>query len=249
MKNKFWRNRLILAGILIALSALVYTIHFLIFHDAHHIFIYLIGDVGFVFIEVLLVSLIIHQILSERERRAMLSKLNMVIGAFYSEAGTELLKFFANFDKNPDHISTHLVVDKQWTDEHFEKVRSLIEKREYNLEIDRGNLKQLRDFIVKKREFLLRLLENPNLLEHESFTQLLWAVFHLAEELSHREDIENLSDSDCEHLAGDITRSYRLVLREWVSYMQHLKNNYPYLFSLAMRTNPFDPEAEVSVNE
>jgi hypothetical protein len=50
-------------------------------------------------------------------------------------------------------------------------------------------------------------------------------------------------------LAGDITRSYRLVLREWVSYMQHLKNNYPYLFSLAMRTNPFDPEAEVSVSE
>jgi hypothetical protein len=25
--------------------------------------------------------------------------------------------------------------------------------------------------------------------------------------------------------------------------MKHLKDNYPYLFSLAMRTNPFDHEA------
>jgi hypothetical protein len=29
--------------------------------------------------------------------------------------------------------------------------------------------------------------------------------------------------------------------------MQHLKNNYPYLFSLAVRTNPFDPQATVEI--
>jgi len=29
--------------------------------------------------------------------------------------------------------------------------------------------------------------------------------------------------------------------------MEHLKNEYPYLFSLAIRTNPFDPEASVEV--
>jgi hypothetical protein len=27
--------------------------------------------------------------------------------------------------------------------------------------------------------------------------------------------------------------------------MEHLKKEYPYLFSLALRTNPFDPEASV----
>jgi hypothetical protein len=30
-------------------------------------------------------------------------------------------------------------------------------------------------------------------------------------------------------------------------YMQHLKQNYPYLFSLAMRTNPFDANASAIV--
>jgi len=29
--------------------------------------------------------------------------------------------------------------------------------------------------------------------------------------------------------------------------MEHLKNNYPYLFSLAMRTNPLDKNASVEV--
>jgi hypothetical protein len=30
--------------------------------------------------------------------------------------------------------------------------------------------------------------------------------------------------------------------------MQHLKTDYPYLFSLAVRTNPFDPDAKVEVS-
>jgi hypothetical protein len=29
--------------------------------------------------------------------------------------------------------------------------------------------------------------------------------------------------------------------------MKHLQDNYPYLFSLAMRTNPFDPKASPEV--
>jgi len=90
---------------------------------------------------------------------------------------------------------------------------------------------------------LLRLLENPNLLEHETFTDLLQAVFHLTEELTHREDVKQASDKDLEHLAGDIKRVYSLLVYEWVAYMEHLKAEYPYLFSLAMRTNPFDQDA------
>jgi hypothetical protein len=58
-----------------------------------------------------------------------------------------------------------------------------------------------------KADFLLRLLENPNLLEHESVTKLLRAVFHLAEELSWRQDIAALPDSDLNHLSGDVTRA------------------------------------------
>ena len=89
----------------------------------------------------------------------------------------------------------------------------------------------------------MRLLENPTLLEHESFTELLRTVFHLTEELTFRDDIGRLPDPDKMHIAGDIKRVYHLLVNQWLTYMKHLKDNYPYLFSLAMRTNPFDQKA------
>jgi hypothetical protein len=94
---------------------------------------------------------------------------------------------------------------------------------------------------------MVRLLENPLLLEHESFTDLLWAVFHLTEELDSRDSLEGLPGIDMEHLAGDAARAYERLTGQWLSYMEHLKKAYPYLFSLALRLNPFDPEASVFV--
>jgi hypothetical protein len=105
------------------------------------------------------------------------------------------------------------------------------------------DLDGLQKFLAEKIDFLLRLLENPMLLEHESFTDLLWAVFHLTEELGARGKLQALPQSDYEHLAGDMKRIYGLLVYEWLNYMEHLKSNFPYLFSLAMRTNPFDQEA------
>ncbi len=95
----------------------------------------------------------------------------------------------------------------------------------------------------------MRLIENPNLLEHENFTQLLRAVFHLAEELSYRDDLESTPEADLRHLAGDIERVYGLIVREWVLYMIFLKRNFPFLFSLAVRTNPLDRNAVATVSE
>ena len=48
---------------------------------------------------------------------------------------------------------------------------------------------------------------------------------------------------DYQHLAGDIKRVYGQIVPQWLAYMAHLKRTYPYLFSLAMRTNPFDASA------
>jgi len=245
MKRSNWQVRLGL--VLIALSTVIYVIHFEIFKDPHHIFIYLLGDIAFVPIEVLLVTMIIHRLLTEREKRVMLEKLNMIIGAFYSELGTNLLVYFSNFDPHLDNIRQELIVSNDWTDKEFKIVSKRLKAYDYGIEIDKFDLGYLRDLLVGKRGFLLRLLENPNLLEHETFTELLRAVFHLTEELESREDINKLITSDLEHLAGDIRRAYILLVREWLEYMKYMKDNYPYLFSLAMRTNPFDLSASPEV--
>ena len=233
---------------LVALSAILYFVHFAIFHDAHHVFIYLVGDIAFVPIEVLLVTVIIHRLLNEREKRTRLEKLNMVIGAFFSEVGTKLLTYFSDFDPRLTDIRTSLVVTNDWTHEEFKSVNRRLRKYEYGVEIQKVNLEALQNFLMDKRDFMLRLLENPNLLEHESFTELLRGVFHLIEEVASREDVRQLPDSDYAHIAGDIKRVYVQLVHTWLDYMSHLKDNYPYLFSLAMRTNPFDLEASPVVH-
>ena len=247
MQKTDLRQRVLLGLLLILLSVFFYALHYAIFRDAHHIFVYLLGDIAFVFIEVLLVTLIIHHLLAEREKRAMLKKLNMVIGAFFSEVGMNLLKYFRGFDTKAGEISERLLVDGKWSPEHFAQMQAELNSHDYKIDSRLGDLKGLQEFLISKRDFLLGLLENPNLLEHDEFTELLWAVFHLAEELSHRTTIEGLPNTDYNHLSGDIRRAHRLLVREWLSHMEHLKSDYPYLFSLAVRTNPFDPNASVQV--
>lgn len=233
--------------LLILLSAAVYYVHFLIFRDAHHIFIYLIGDVAFVFIEVLLVTLVLHQLLHFREKRSLLKKLNMVIGAFFSEVGTELLKAFSDLDLEAGKVKGRLLVKSDWRESDFLSVKKEFIRHVPKIDINNKELQDLKNFLVGKRPFLLGLLENPNLLEHDSFTDLLWAVFHFTEELDNRGDLTGLPESDYNHLKGDIERVYLRLISEWLDYISHLKTNYPYLFSLAVRTNPFDSKASVIV--
>jgi hypothetical protein len=245
--SRFYNWQIVLALALIVSSVILYFIHFAIFGDPHHIFIYMVGDIAFVPIEVLLVTLVVHRVLSRREKRAMLEKLNMVIGVFFSEVGTGLLTVFSDSDPKLDEIKGRLICCTDWSDREFSDASKLLKGHDYGIAIEKVDLKDLRALLIKKREGLMRLLENPNLLEHDSFTQLLQAVFHLTEELANRDDLDQLPDSDRAHLAGDVKRSYVLLVSEWIDYMKHLKNNYPYLFSLAMRTNPFDESASAVV--
>ncbi len=241
MRTVKWQ--LILGIILISMSVLFYAFHYAIFRDTHHIFIYLVGDIAFVPIEVFLVTVIIHRLLNEREKKALLTKLNMVIGAFFSEVGTKLLAYLSDYDTNSNVLIEHLSGVKEWMARDFKDTYKKFKGYQSDIKIDSENFRSLKDFLIKRREFLLRLLENPNLLEHESFTDLLWAVFHLTEELEKREDFERIPGVDREHLIGDTKRAYNAMILEWIAYMKHLKNNYPYLFSLAVRTNPFDLKA------
>jgi len=241
LRRLSWQVRL---GItLIALSAALYWLHYAIFRDPHHIFLYMVGDVAFVPIEVLLVTLIVHQILAAREKRSRLEKLSMVIGTFFSEVGTHLLTLLSDADPALEEIRADLVVDAGWTHAEYHRVSPLLRARGYVVDIDTVDLDDLRAFLTSRRNFLLGLLQNPTLLEHESFTELLRAVFHLTEELGSRKDLAGLPDSDRQHIRGDVVRVYSLIVSEWLDYMRHLKDNYPYLFSLAMRMNPFDETA------
>jgi len=171
----------------------------------------------------------------------------MVIGSFFSEIGTPLLKLLPNFDPNRGELSRELDLASQWSDRDFSNAIKYLNKRDYAIQIQKDKLEELRNFLLGKRILLLRIVENPNLFEHESFTDLLQAMFHLTDELAQRDDVRKLPDTDYEHLANDIQRAYIMLISEWLAYLQHLKDNYPYFYSLAVRTNPLNPDASPEV--
>ncbi len=241
MKPYNWQ--ITLGIILLIFSAIVYLLHYIIFRDPYHIFIYLIGDIAFVFIEVLLVTLVIHSLLTMKEKKKRLEKLNMLIGTFFSEVGTKLLVYFSDSNPNLKKIKKDLIIEADWSEKEFQEVSKKLRKYLYGIDVKQINISVFRNFLIEKNDFLVRLLENPNLLEHESFTELLRAVFHLDEELRSRKNIEKLPENDLKHISGDIKRAYVLLVHQWLMYMRYLKDNYPYLFSLAMRLNPFDETA------
>ncbi|MFC1754759.1 hypothetical protein ACFL96_15415, partial [Thermoproteota archaeon] len=173
-----------------------------------------------------------------------LKKLNMIIGVFFSEVGTDLISYFSVSDPQAGDIQKKLLLNVQWTPKLFLSTRECLAAYNYNITITKEDVIKLRQFLLSKRDFLLGLLANPNLFEHDAFTDLLWAVFHLTEELLHRERIKECSEKDLEHIQNDIKRAYCILVKEWLVYMQHLQLDYPYLFSLAVRTNPFDRNAK-----
>jgi hypothetical protein len=241
-------KKLLFGMSLIVLSVLFYLLDYLLFRSARDLIFYTIMDIAFMFIQVLLVTIIIQELLDIREKQERMQKLNTVIGVFFSEFGTDLLSYFSDLDHNLGTIRNDLLVSAQWTDDQFSKVMKQLGSYTYKVEPEKIDLEKLKQYLLVKRDFLLVMMENPNLMEHERFTELLLSVFHLGEELKLRKTIEDLPCEDCDHIAVDINRAYQMLVREWISYMKHLKDNFPYLFSLAMRTNPFDQDASVIVS-
>jgi hypothetical protein len=240
---KFFTWKIQLALVLLGASAVFYALNYLVFQNFSYMSRLFLGQLGFLPISVLLVTIILNQLLAQRSKAAKLAKLNMVIGAFFSEAGTTLLKTLSAYDRHLADLQRQAAHISQWAGPDFARFSQGLAQEDFEIRFQAGDLEDLRNFLVKKRDFLLRLIENPNLLEHDSFSGLLLAVFHLTEELLQRPSLEHLSAPDQQHLATDAQRAYVLLLQEWLAYMAHLQRHYPYLFSLALRTNPFDPLA------
>jgi hypothetical protein len=209
----------------------------------------MIGDFGFLFLDVLLVLLIIERLLTSREKKSIMHKLNMVIGTFFSEVGMELLHSFSDFTENAEELEKDILINPQWDKKRFQQAQAKAIAFKYKIVFDAKKVEELRDFLNNKHSFLVRLLENPILLDNQQFTDLLWAVFHLSEELNFRKSLHELPETDIAHLKTDLRRAYSQIVSEWIKYAAHLKNRYPFLYSLAARINPLNPNASPIVQE
>lgn len=220
-------------------SIIVYVLEVLLFHNSHETVFLIFQDVAFLPVEVILVSFILEKYLKRRETQEKFRKMQIVISAFYMDVGTPLIENFSRFNTNFQILKEEFAVEEDLIDNEKEKIFKLVNDFDYAIDSRVGDLVDLKNFLKTKKKYILGMFENPNLLEHDYFTDMLWSVYHVLDELENRDTLIGLPVNDMDHLSLDIKRAYQLVVKEWVKYMIHLKNEYPYLFSLAIRKNPF----------
>jgi len=242
-KEKYIMNRKLrtplIVVLLVLLSLLVYMVQFLIFRRPADSGFYFLEDLAFVPISVLLVTLGVNAVLNSHDRQAVLEKVSIVVNEFYAEAGTDLILGFRSYMVNFDEMAAKLELNGRWTDPDFDAARKYLALQPIEIDIGSNDLNELKRLLETKKDQLLRLFENANLMEHDSFTDMLWAVYHVYDELRSRDSFDSLPAADIRHLNTDIQRADKLLLLEWIDSMRALKGRYPYLYSLAVRKCPF----------
>ena len=225
---------------LILLSLFLHFLHVVIFKDLHHTLIFLFADIAFIPMEVFFTTLVIERLLEKRESHHVKEKLNMLVGVFYAEIGTQLLSYFVEQDDNVYVCKKLRVQDPSvWDENYFKRLQELNSTYHYEVSLDKVDLKQLHDILHEGKNLLITLVTNESLHDHETFTEMLMLVLHLNEELDMR-DYESLTETEKLHLTHDMEALYRYLTYEWCHYLNYLSKNYPGLFSTAIMLSPFN---------
>ena len=239
---KHHRATLILSIGLLIVSCFVFKFQLDVFQRPNDTFFYLMQDLAFLPLDVLFVTLILERVLAWRDKMDKKRIIHVVISAFFSEMGTSAIKKLSGFNTDLAEMKDHVEITTAWTLHDFDELARFAKSRNYSVDSSTANIQDMKDFLLQNKAFLLSIFENTNLLEHATFTDTLWAMFHLVEELQSRSDLSNLPQEDLAHLSVDISRCFKSIFVEWIYYMKRLKKQYPFLYSLAIRKNPFFEE-------
>ncbi|MCX7614641.1 MAG: hypothetical protein N2Z65_02650 [Clostridiales bacterium] len=242
-------SNVILSLILVVTSAAIYTLQLIQFNSPRDTVFYFLQDMAFLPLQVAIVTIVLGRILKSREKRERLKKINMAISAFFSEVGTSIIIKIVKFNIMLENLQSDLDINGKWTKRDFQRAIRLIKNYDFSIDYQVCSLQELKILLLEKRDFLLKMLENPNLLEHDTFTDMLWSVFHLTDELIARDSMIDLPETDLNHLAVDAQRAFSTLIVQWINHMEHLKSDYPYLFSLEVRRNPFNNKNSVVIRQ
>ena len=238
MKKRTKETILIGSG-LVLLSVILHYIHVLIFNDVHHTMIFLVADIAFIPLEVFFTTIVIDKMIERREKEHLLEKLNMLIGLFYTELGTKLLSDIVKGDAHGVMANHRTITADTWCDKSFAKLHEDILQYDYEINIDKINLRDIRNRLDNNKDLLINLISNGSLLEHETFTEMLMTIMHLKEELDTRYS-KDIEEYEIKHIEKDLMDVYKYLTIEWAEYMKYLSRNYPSLYCKALINNPFD---------
>lgn len=227
MKNL--KHYLFVSTILISLAFVMFFIHYKVFGQLENTIYYSLMNLCFIPINILAVTVLFDKFAEKRRYNERLSKLNMLVGLFFSDIGYKLLKIITAADMN---IKT---VKLDFND--LKACSSWFKEYDHSIDFEKIDYNELRALVVENRDILAGLISNENILEHEIFADLLIALVHLRDEIL-LVRYKELTKEDRAHLKGDVVRVYKALTFQWTNYLQHLKEFYPYQYKSYMKLNP-----------
>lgn len=162
------KKNLIKTGVmLILLSVALHALHYFIFGDLKHIFVYLLGDIAFIPLEVFLVTLVIDQLLERRDKEKRLKKMHMLIGLYFQELGFNLLRHIVFADENRRDFQGVCAIGQDWKASDFRKLEKWLIERKLEVNPRKMDYDALYDMLSSQKLLMINLISNPTLLEDE----------------------------------------------------------------------------------
>lgn len=191
---------------LTVISAAIYALQVLIFKDPGTTAFYILQDMAFMPITIAVATLLVGYLMDEKSKAERIARSRILTSSFFSIVGCEMLEvLYSLYDPSKDKI--------RWDLETYVYIQTL-----------------LNDHLSE----ILTIASNPNLLEHESFTDLLWAALHLREEMDYYV-AHKATARDENHIQGDAKRVYLLLEENWKEYADFIRKEYPYFYRTIKR--------------
>ena len=224
------RYYFVISFILIALSSIMFFIHYLIFGQALNTAYYSLMNLCFIPINSLVVTIMLEKLIDYRAKKDRIEKINMLVGIFFTEVGGKLMHFIIDADKDAKNYIINF--------EDLNKIKKCLYEYDYKVDMNYIDLCAIKNILVEHSNLFVTLISNESILQHQIFTDLLMSVIHLRDEIIF---IEKDKDSgfNINHLENDVIRVYKNISIQWISYLEYLSKSYPFLYNNAIRVNPF----------
>ncbi|CEN82602.1 hypothetical protein [Paraclostridium sordellii] len=224
------RYYFVISFILIALSAVMFLIHYLVFGQALNTAYYSLMNLCFIPINSLVVTIILEKFIDYRAKKDRIEKINMLVGIFFTEVGGKLMHLIIDSDKDAKNYITNF--------EDLNNIKKCLNEYDYKVDMNNIDLCSIKNILLENNNLFVTLISNENVFQHQIFTDLLMSVVHLRDEIIFMEKDDSL-ELNINHLENDVIRVYKNISIQWISYLEYLNKSYPFLYNNAIRVNPF----------
>ncbi|CEN84891.1 hypothetical protein GOD95_02960 [Paeniclostridium sordellii] len=224
------RYYFVISFILIALSAVMFLIHYLVFGQALNTAYYSLMNLCFIPINSLVVTIILEKLIDYRAKKDRIEKINMLVGIFFTEVGGKLMHLIIDSDKDAKNYITNF--------EDLNNIKKCLNEYDYKVDMNNIDLCSIKNILLENNNLFVTLISNENVFQHQIFTDLLMSVVHLRDEIIFMEKDDSL-ELNINHLENDVIRVYKNISIQWISYLEYLNKSYPFLYNNAIRVNPF----------